>query len=532
MSQNTRNRGGRPATPNTSATGARLADALAHHQAGRFHEAEAGYRAVLQAQPRNADALHLLGVLALQVGQPTAAVELIGRAIENAGAVADYHDNLGSALAASGRHREAADSHGRAVRLKPDFAQARFNLGNALQALGEAGRAAGAFLGALALRPDYAKAWYNLGNALRETGHTDGAVTALDRAVALAPGMMEAHTNLGDALAVLGRLDAAVARHRAAVALQPDDATAWYNLGAALQQNNAYEEAEIAYREALRRAPRHFGALNNLGSVLKRLGRPEQAEACHRQALDLRPDFVEALYNLGNALQAQGRIKEAQACYEDVLERNPDLATASHNLSLLALRHGDLERGWYGYDRRFAAREALPDRHVAAPPWQGEALGGGTLLIWREQGVGDEILFASCYADAIARAGGPVVIEADPRLVPLLARSFPDATVRAESCDDAGNETIEPPDCAAQVPAGTLPRLLRGGLDRFPARASWLVAEAERARAWAERLAGLGPGLRVGIGWRSSLMTQERKGAYTTLEAWAPVFAVAGVHFV
>ncbi|HYH19094.1 MAG TPA: tetratricopeptide repeat protein, partial [Azospirillum sp.] len=501
MSQNTRDRSGRPATPKTAAPnagGASLAEAVAHHQAGRFHEAEAGYRAVLQVQPRNADALHLLGVLALQVGQPDAAVELIGRAIKNAGPVADYHDNLGSALAAAGRHGEAVASHSRAVRLKPDFAQARFNLGNALQALGDAGRATGAFLGALALRPDYAKAWYNLGNALRETGHTGGAVTALHRAVTLAPDMVEAHTNLGDALAVLGQLDAAVAEHRASVAMRPDDATAWYNLGAALQQNNAYEEAEIAYREALRRDPRHLGALNNLGSVLKRLGRPDQAETCHRQALDLRPDFPEALYNLGNALQAQGKFKEAQACYEEALERNPDLATASHNLALLALRRGDLERGWYGYGRRFAAHEALPDRHIAAPHWQGEPLGGGTLLIWREQGVGDEILFASCYADAIAQAGGPVVIEADPRLVPLLARAFPEATVRAESCDAEGRETIEPPDCAAQTPAGSLPRFVRPSLSRFPGRPSWLAAEAERARAWRARLAGLGPGLMVG----------------------------------
>ncbi|HYD69969.1 tetratricopeptide repeat protein [Azospirillum sp.] len=527
MSQKTRDRGGPP-----NPAGTRLSDAVAHHQAGRLHDAEAGYRAVLQAQPRNADALHLLGVLALQVGQPIAAVELIGRAIQNAGTVADYHDNFGSALAAAGRHQEAVEAHGRAVRLKPDFAQARFNLGNALQALGDAGRATGAFLGALALRPDYAKAWYNLGNALRATGHAGSAVTALDRAVALAPGMVEAHTNLGDALAVLGRLDAAVAQHRAAVALRPDDATAWYNLGAALQQNNAYEEAEIAYREALRRAPGHVGALNNLGSVLKRLGRPEQAETCHRQALDLRPDFTEALYNLGNALAAQGKVKEAQGCYEEALARTPDLATASHNLALLALRHGDLERGWHGYDRRFAAHEALPDRHIAAPPWQGKPLGGGTLLIWREQGVGDEILFASCYADAIAQAGGPVVIEADPRLVPLLARSFPAATVRAESCDADGRETIEPPHCAAQVPAGSLPRFLRPELRRFPPRASWLVADAERVRAWRERVAALGPGLVVGIGWRSGLMTRERAGAYTRLEAWGPVLAVPGVRFV
>ncbi|WP_084536795.1 tetratricopeptide repeat protein [Azospirillum halopraeferens] len=510
---------------------ARLAEAVAHHRAGRLQDAARAYDAVLALQPRHADALHLLGVLAIQAGQPATAVELIGRAIAQAGDIADYHDNLGSALAAAGRPADAVAAHRRALALRPDSAPARFNLGNALHAAGRPDRAAAAFRGALALRPDYTKAWYNCGNALRDAGDAARTVTAFARAAALEPGMAEARNNLGDALAAVGRLDESVAQHRAVVHLRPDDATAWYNLGTALQQKAAYEEAEIAYREALRRAPGHVGALNNLGSVLKRLGRPDQAEACHRLALKHRPDFAEALYNLGNALQAQGKLAQAAETYEEALARKPDLATASYNLALLALHHGDLPRGWFGYDRRFAAGEARPDRRIPLPRWRGEPMDGRRLLVWREQGVGDEILFASCYGESAA-TGGAVVIEADRRLVSLLARSFPAATVRAERCDAAGAEPAEPPDADAQVPAGTLPRHLRGNLARFPARPSWLVPDPARMAAWRERMAAAGPGLKVGIGWRSSLMTQERRGAYTALADWGALFAVPGVEWV
>lgn len=510
----------------------RLKDTVALHQAGRIQEAEAGYRAVLQADPRNADALHLLGVLALQTGQPDAAVPLIERAIGHAGDIADYHDNHGSALAAAGRPVEAAAAHARALRLRPDHAPIRFNLGNALQASGDATRATVAFHGAVALRPDYGKAWYNLGNAERDAGRLPQAVAALSRAVTLLPGMAEAHNNLGDVLSALGRADDAVGQQRAAVALRPHDATAHYNLGAALQQRGSLEEAEIAYREALKRAPGHVGALNNLGSVLKRLGRPQQAELCHREALRHRPDFTEALYNLGNALLAQGRAEEAAECYERALEQKPGLATATFNLARMALRHGDLGRGWHGHERRFAAGEARPVRHFDSPRWQGEPLAGRRLLVWREQGVGDEIMFASCYGDLLADAGGPVTIEAEPRLVPLFTRSFPTATIRAQSCDDKDRETVVPTDADLEIPAGSLPRLLRAAHADFPTRPGWLVADAGLVDVWQARLAGLGPGLRVGIAWRSQLMTEERRSAYTRLDEWAPLFALPGLTIV
>lgn len=512
--------------------GQALSTAVAHHQAGRLAEAEAGYRAVLRTQPNNPDALHLLGVLAIQSGRPAVAVDLIRKAIARDGRMAAYHDNLGSALAASGKPADAANAHTQALRLQPDFAQARFNLGNALQAMGSSGRAAAALAGALALRPDYGKAWYNHGNALRALGRAEAAAAAYRHATVLLPGMAEAHNNLGDTLAALGRLDDAVVEHRTVVRLRPDDANALYNLGAVLQQRGAFEEAEIAYREAVRRSPGHVAALNNLGSVLKRLGRPAQAELCHREALRLRPDFVEALYNLGNALHRQGKFDEAAACYEQALDRKPDLATASHNLALLSLLHGDLARGWYGYERRFAAGEAIPDRHPPLPRWQGEPLAGRRLLVWREQGVGDEMMFASCYGELLAVADGPVTIETDRRLVPLFARSFPTATLRAESLDEAGRETVVPPDAALHIPAGSLPGMVRPTLASFTPAAPWLVPDPQRLAVWKARVAALGRGLTVGICWRSQLVTEERRASYTTLDQWLPVLSVPGIRVV
>ncbi|MFC5354871.1 tetratricopeptide repeat protein [Azospirillum himalayense] len=519
-----------PTTPDEVA--ARLGRAVAHHRAGRLADAERDYRAVLVADPRHPDALHLLGVLALQAGHPGPAVELIEEAIRQAGGVADYHDNLGSALAALDRHAEAAEAHRMAAALNPLSARPRHNLGNAFQAQALPGLAALAFTTAVELEPGYAKAWFNLGNALRAQNRRADSLHAFARAAALAPAMVEAHTNLSDALSAAGRMDEALAQARTALRLRPDDPKAHHTLGTALQRKGAYEGAEIAYREALKRAPDNPMMLSDLGSVLLKLGRPAQAEQCFRKVLSRNPHAVEAIHNLGNALRAQGQFTKAEACYEEALAHDPQLASASDNLAVIALLHGRLERGWEGYERRFAAGRVLPDRRIDAPRWRGEGLRRRRLLIWREQGMGDEILFASCYGDVIAWGGGPVTIETDLRLVSLFARSFPRATVRAETLDAEGRETVVPPDIDLQVPAGSLPSLLRGTLDSFDQFAPWLKPDPARTALWRERLDALEPGLKIGVAWRSHLATPEHKGAYTTLDQWGPLLTLPGVVFV
>jgi len=137
--------------------------------------------------------------------------------------------------------------------------------------------------------------------------------------------------------------------------------------------------------------------------------------------------------------------------------------------------------------------------------------------------VGDELRLASCYPDAIARAAS-VVIECDRRLVPLFARSFPTARVRPAETGP------EPPDADVHCPAGSLPRLLRRDLADFPDHDGYLVADEGLRRRWRERLAG--PGLTVGISWRSMNLAVGRLRHYTTPEEWAPVLATPGVRFV
>jgi tetratricopeptide (TPR) repeat protein len=303
-----------------------LAIAVEHHQAGRLQAAEQIYRRILAIEPNHADALHLLGAIAHQMGNDGLAVETIRRAIAVNGSVAAFHVNLANALKRQGKLDEALASYLRALELVPDFAEVYVNLGNTLKEQGKADEALAAYRRALELKPDFAEAHNNLGNLLKERDRPDDALACYRRALELKPDYAQAHNNLGVALKELGSLDEAIACGRRALALKPD-----------------YVEAH-----------------NNLGIALAEQGKLDEAVASCRRALDLKPDFAEAHYNLGNLLGDQGRLQEALACYRRALELRPDDAAADCNLGHTLKELGDLQgaedayRAALGHDSGFA----------------------------------------------------------------------------------------------------------------------------------------------------------------------------------
>ncbi len=510
-----------------------LTEGVAHHGSGRLEAAERCYRKALVIAPQAPDGLHLLGVVALQRGQASQALEHIDRAIALAPDRAEFHDNRGTALFALGRSTEAAEAHERAVGFKPDFATAHFNRGNALAAAGDAQTAAASYRRALVVAPTYAKAAHNLGNLLAKTGDAAGAEAAYRQALAADPDHGASLSKLTAMLLADHRPTEAVAHARRLVALTPDGDGPHTLLGQCLFASLAFEEAELCFRQALRLNPDNAGAFNDLGTVLKRLGRLDQAESCHRQALALDPALVDARFNLGNVLRAQGRWTEAEAAFQAAVTADPGLAVARFNQALLQLAFGRLTDGWSGYAVRFAAGVAKPVRHLAVPAWTGENWEGRRLLVWREQGIGDELLFSTCLSDLV-RPGQALTVECDPRLIALFARSFSVAVVRAEALDAEGRER-RMPDVDLHCPFGSLPQIVRPSLAAFwsnvdgPRR---MAVDPARQRYWAERVHDLGVGLKVGICWRSRLITQDRRRSYTRLSDWGAILTLPGVRFV
>ncbi len=249
-----------------------LEKALAHHTAGEFAEAEAIYRALIEKDPGDADALHLLGALIAQKGDGLAALSFIDRAIGVDPGCADFHNNKGLILANLGRPGEAIAAHAEAVRLRPDFAEAYNNLGNALLKKGAISEAVAAYRQTIALRPDYANAHSNLGVALQRQRKVEEAIAAYRMAVHHQPDHSEAHSNLGVALRETGLMEEAIEEYRTAIRCDNECIDAYVNLGAALHDTGKEEEAISLFTRAIELNPQHAPAHYNLALPLLRKG--------------------------------------------------------------------------------------------------------------------------------------------------------------------------------------------------------------------------------------------------------------------
>jgi protein O-GlcNAc transferase len=278
-----------------------FAAASQHHRAGRLAEAEKLYREILQADAHHADALHLLGVLAHQLGRHEAAVDLIAKAIAQNGKVPAFHNNLGNALTAQGKWDEAAVCYVQAIFFKQDYAEAHYNLGVTLQAQGRPDAAATSYRRALSHKPNHAAAYGNLGNVLQEQGKLEEAVAAYRKALSYRPDYAEAQGNLANVYKAQGRLLEAADGYERALVLKPQYAEAHNNLGLVFLEQGKLEEAVSSFEHALSLKSDYADAHGNLGNALRELGRRDMALAAYGRALALKPDFVEARLGLAMA---------------------------------------------------------------------------------------------------------------------------------------------------------------------------------------------------------------------------------------
>jgi tetratricopeptide (TPR) repeat protein len=395
------------------------------------------------------------------------------------------------------RHEAAVELIRKAIQLNGAFAPFHCNLGAAYRALGRSAEAVQCYLQAIRLDRQWVDPHYNLGNVYNDDGRLDEAIESYQNAIALDPNCADAHNQLGDVLKRVGRLEKAVESHQRAIAIRAH-----------------FPEA-------------HF----HLGNALKRLGRTDLAEGAYRRAIEQRTDYVEAHVNLGFVLEDQCRFDEAVASYDRAIELNPECADARFNRSLALLRVGDFARGWSEYEWR-PARRSMPSGERRAE-WNGETARDATILVRGEQGIGDEIMFASCLPDLISQCRR-CIVECEPRLVPLFQRSFPSAVIRSREMQTlrTSDASCRRDDADYEVMLASLPRHLRTSEAAFPKRGGHLVPEPAMVARWRARFDALGDGLKVGISWRGGKDEQIRQARSTTLDQWSDLFATAGIHLI
>jgi tetratricopeptide (TPR) repeat protein len=362
--------------------------ALQHHRAGNLHQAEMLYRQVLQAEPQNVNALHLLGLIAYQAGRSDLAIGYIQESLRLYPTFPAAHYNLANALRDQRRLDEAISHYQEAIRLQPDHAHSYNNLGHILKQQGKLDAAIASLRQALRLDPDLAEAYNTLGNALREQRKLDEAIAAFRQALRCRPNYFEVYNNLGVALQDQGKHAEAVASFRHALTLNPDFAAAYNNLGNALRDQDQFGEAISAYQQALRLKPDFAEVFNNLGNVLRDQGRLDEALVNYEKVLQLRPQFADAHFNLALTLQDQGKFDLALLRCQQALQLRPAFPEAYNTLGSIFKNQDKLDEAVAAY------REALRLNPVYIEAFNNIG------VVLQDQGKHDEAL--TCLRQSVA----------------------------------------------------------------------------------------------------------------------------------
>lgn len=498
-----------------------LAAALAQHRQGRLEEAERLYRALLEARPDEAEALHGLGCIAHAAGRPDIAIGLIGQAVAHAPQVAAFGVSLGLALLARGHLEEARAALHVAVLREPGLVEGHRAHAQALLRLGRAAEAEASLRRAAALAPREAPIRLALGQLLQSAGRLDEALDSLRAATELDPWAPLAWHALAALRGARGETAAAELAFRKVAGLLPQDAAAAANLGSALWARGQYEAALAEFTRSLGLAPDVAASLSGLGLVLMALARPLAAEARLAEAARLAPQDPSVAINHATALAALERDDEAERVLEGVLARHPAQPEARFNRAALRLARGARRSGW----RDFEARRQLPG---AAPgssltEWQGEARHDGAVLLRAEQGLGDGLMFLRWLPLAAGRA--PLVAALPAPLLRLARQSgLPADCVPLETLDAA-----DPPGCVAQAGLLSLPALLEAPDPPPPVP---LRVDRLEAEAWRAALAGEPARLRVGVVWAGSGAYRFDRARSLPLGRLSPLARVRDVLFV
>lgn len=497
-----------------------------------------------------------LGLCQLEMSNLSLAESALARA-----ARLDTHDkaswnNLGIVRRAQGDVPGALQCFQRALEIDPKFERAKGNLAELQREMD----AAGVMVGGRATSDDASSEGDFRGladvRALADQGRVDEAIDLCEKlslqlpdVVSLPGELYKLYRRRGDVQSGLDVLTAFRARH-------PDNVEATSALARAFVAEREFKTALSLVLWVLEKQPDDVDMLMALASIRAEEMRYAEAGSHIERALVLKPSidikgalaanqlmrcqYDKALVTAAEvvaerpraaaemagiqiyALTHLGRHDEALPLIEQAIQENPNDPNRRFPRASINLLHERFAEGWDDYAfRNLSSTKHL--RMLPFPQWAGEALDGKTVIVLADQGLGDQVMFASCLPDLIRRRPARVIVEVNARLAKIMARSFPTCEI-VPSRQDNGFEWVRPLgaiDCF--IPIGDLPQQFRRQRSDFPDHRGYLVPDADRVEYWRGALAQLGDGPKIGVSWRGG--TEQTRQVMRTMD----VTALAGL---
>lgn len=423
---------------------------------------------------------------------------------------------LGDAPSTARDRVAAGEAHARLVREAAGY----INAGRLADAESVLGRV-------LAERHDDAEALFLQGLLLKRQARFEEAADSFLLAAHFRPDSADPLYQLGLIASSRGGANDAERHYRRALEIDPRHARAYVALGALLVGREWLDEAADCFRKAIDIDPDCAQAHSNLGLVLAtRLDRFAEAVPHLEKAWRLAPADPDVMCNWAMYLQQRGELAESIALFDRLIEADATDPVPHLNRALARLKMGDFSRGWIDYEWRKQAGWPYVARAFPFPEWQGEPLAGRKILVHAEQGLGDQIMFASCLPDLIAM-GARCIVECAPKLEAIFRRSFPATTVTTAWRPDDGHTGID-----RYIAMGSLPLHLRRSQEAFPIHRGYLKADPGSIAGWRERLARLPGRHKIGIAWQGGASSTRRSVRSVPLDLWLPILRHADASFV
>ena len=404
---------------------------------------------------------------------------------------------LAAVFEQTNRNQEALKANQNALKIDPNDPEIYLCLGNNFHQQDKLDDAEFNFKKAIDLNPNYLQALYNLGLILKKKQRFTDAVSFFERVIKLKPDFVNGYYSLGLTLIDLGELNNALINLKKVIDLKPQYPQAFFNLGIVLRKLGNKIEALKNFQQSINLKPDYTRAYNLIGVTLAELGRYDEALEYFQLAINLNSNYAEVYNNLGNILKELGRFQESYHYFQKAIDLKPDYADAYNNLGRALMLNFDFQKAFELMEWRLRREEKnfIP-LNTSKPRWDG--LTKHRVFVWREQGIGDWIMFSSMIPELHASVE-KVIVECDPRVIPLFQRSFSEEiqfiTDRTEISED---------DYDSHLPIGSLPFHFRKELDDFKKSSQgWLQADPTRVQTTRQKIIKTETQKIIGISWKT-----------------------------
>ena len=350
--------------------------------------------------------------------------------------------------------------------------------------------------------PNFFFGWKALGVIFKKTGKITKSLAANHKALQINPNDPETFFNLANTFKDLNKAEEAIINYKKAINLKPDYLEACNNLGIILREQKKLKESEESYKKAIKLNPNFADAYNNLGYTLRELGRLDESESSYNKAIELNPNFAEAYNNLGFVLKELGRLDESESSYNIAINLKPDFADAYNNLSLTLLSKGNFQDAFKLSEWRWKTELKIGEQFYSNKPyWDGE--NNCSVFVWREQGIGDEIMYCSILPELIEKSK-KVILNCDERLIPLFKRSLPDKVTFESKQNNINEDKYD-----FHIPMGSLPLHFRKDLTSFNRSSNgYLKANKVKTIEFRKQLSDKKNIKIIGLSWHTKSLIQ------------------------